>query len=179
VRTVVAVLAAGLSRRLGEPKQLLEYRGQTLIRHATIVALGAGGDTVVVTNHGDALRGLPVTILTNANADEGISSSIRVAVEHARGARILFTLCDQPLVTSDHLRALIATDAPIVATSYSGTVGVPAILAPEFHDELAALRGDRGARAIIERHLPEVVTIASESAAVDIDTLADLSKLRV
>ena len=179
MRTVVAVLAAGLSRRLGQPKQLLEYRGQPLIRHATVVALGAGVETVVVTNHGDALRGLPVTILANPGAAEGISSSIRIAVEHARDARILFTLCDQPLVTSDHLRAMIAASAPIVATSYAGALGVPAMLAPELHDELLGLRGDRGARAIIERHLPEVVAITSESAAIDIDTLADLAKLKV
>ncbi|HVS33926.1 MAG TPA: nucleotidyltransferase family protein [Thermoanaerobaculia bacterium] len=177
MRTVVAVLAAGLSRRLGQPKQLLDFRGQPLIRHAASVALGAGAETIVVTNHGDALHGLPITILPNPNAAEGISSSIRVAVLHARDARILFTLCDQPLVTSEHLRKLIATDAPIVATAYSGTCGVPALFSPQFHDELLALGGDRGARAVIEAHIPEVVVVDAKSASVDIDTMADVREI--
>ena len=180
MKTVAVVLAAGFSVRLGQPKQLLDFRGLPLVRHAAIVALGAGCDeTFVIGPYHDVLHGLPLTTIANPNASEGVSSSIRVAIENARGARILFTLCDQPLVTSEHLRALVACDAPIVATAYGDTIGVPAVFTPNLQDELLSLRGDRGARAVIQAHLPEVVAIASESAGVDVDTLSDYSKLGV
>ena len=139
------------------------------------MALGAGCDeTVVVTQYGDALRDLPLTILANPDAAEGVASSIRVAVAHARGARMLFTLCDQPLVTSEHLRALLAVDAPIVATAYSDTVGVPAVFSSRLADELLTLRGDRGARAIVQLHRADVVAVTFENASVDLDTPSDL-----
>jgi molybdenum cofactor cytidylyltransferase len=178
MKTVVAVLAAGLSRRLGQPKQLLDFRGLPLVRHAAVVALGADCDeTIVIGSFRQALAGLPVTVLDNPDAAEGMSSSIRIAVRHARGARILLTLCDQPLVGSEHLRALIATDAAIAATAYAGTIGVPAVFAPKFADELLGLRGDAGARAVIQAHRDEVVAVECEAAAIDIDTVADYGKL--
>lgn len=178
MKTVVAVLAAGSSRRLGQPKQLLDFRGRPLIRHAATVALGAGGDeTIVIGSFPEALEGLPVTMLENPHAEEGMSSSIRLAVRHARGARILFTVCDQPLIGPEHLRALLATDASIVATAYAGTVGVPAVFSPRFADELLALRGDTGARAVILAHRDEVIAIACEAASIDIDTASDYANL--
>lgn len=178
MKTVVAVLAAGLSRRLGRPKQLLDFRGLPLIRHAALTALGAGCDeTIVIGSFPEALAGLPVTMLDNPDAAEGMSSSIRMAVRHADGARILLMLCDQPLVGSEQLRALIATNAGIVATAYDGTLGVPAIFAPRFADELLALRGDAGARAVIHAHRDEVIAVECESAAIDIDTAADYDRL--
>lgn len=178
MKTLAVVLAAGASQRLGRPKQLLEFRGRPLVRHAAIVALAAGCDeTAVIGPFAEALRGLPVTTLENANATEGMSSSIRVAVDYARGRRVLFTLCDQPLVTSHHLQELVAIPAPIVATSYGDAIGVPAIFDPQFADELRALSGDTGARAVINAHQDLLVSIRFEAAAVDIDTFADYQKL--
>ena len=172
MKTVAVVLAAGFSKRLGRPKQLLQYRGEPLIRHAARTALGAGcHETIVIGPH---RVDLPVKVIDNPHADEGVASSIRLAVEYARGARILFTLCDQPLVHSEHLRALVATKAPIVATGYSGTAGVPAIFGPQFAAELLALKGESGAKAVIAAHLPEVVVIPFESASVDLDTASDV-----
>ena len=106
-----------------------------------------------------------------------MSSSIRLAVHHARGARILLMLCDQPLIDAGHLRALVATKAGIVATAYAGTVGVPAVFAPRFADELLALRGDTGARDVIRAHRDDVIAMECEAAAIDIDTAADYEKL--
>ena len=159
MRVVAVVLAAGASTRLGHPKQDHIYEGETLLARATRIAREAADEVIVIER------------ASNPDADEGIASSIRLGVERAgRDARILFTLCDQPLVTADHLRALIANDAPIVASGYAGIAGVPAIFAPRFADELLALRGDRGARSIIERHHDEVHVIPFEDAAFDIDT---------
>ncbi|HEV8658829.1 MAG TPA: nucleotidyltransferase family protein [Thermoanaerobaculia bacterium] len=176
---VCAVLAAGLSTRLGRPKQLLEFRGKPLIRHAAEVAVRVG-KTIVVVPSGqfhDLIKDLDVTIIDNDRPQDGVSVSIHRAVEAARGARILFTLCDQPLVTSEHLRALVAEDAPIVATGYRGIAGVPAVFAPQFASELLALRGDRGARSVIDAHRDETTVIPFEDAGVDIDTDADYLKL--
>ena len=177
---VAVVLAAGSSSRLGRPKQTLLYEGETLLDRAVRIAREAAGDVIVVERGAGVppARGTPALLVHNANPDEGIASSIRTGVAAAGAdARILFTLCDQPRVTAEHLRALIAIDAPIVATGYSGIAGVPAIFAPRFVPELLALRGDRGARAIIERHRDEVHVIAFEDAAIDIDDARDVQKL--
>lgn len=156
MRVVAIVLAAGFSRRLGKPKQDVVFEGETLLARATRIA-GEVADAVVV-----------VTRENNPDAEEGMASSIRAGVRLAGpDARLLITLCDQPLVTAAHLRALIAIDAPIVATGYAGIAGVPAIFAPELAPELLALRGDRGARAVIEMHGAKVVFF--EDAEVDVD----------
>ena len=155
-RVVALVLAAGFSRRLGRPQQALVYEGETLLDRATRIAREVADDVVVVTRE------------NNPDAEEGMASSIRAGVALAGpDVRLLITLCDQPLVPADHLRKLLAVDAPIVATGYAGIAGVPAIFAPELVPELLALRGDRGARAIIESHGARVVFF--EDAAVDVD----------
>jgi molybdenum cofactor cytidylyltransferase len=159
---VAIVLAAGFSRRLGSPKQSLVLGGETLLERAARIAREVADDVVVVTRE------------NNPDAEEGMASSIRRGVTLAGpGARLLITLCDQPLVTADHLRALIAIDAPIVATGYAGIAGVPAVFAPELAPELLALRGDRGARSVIETHGARVVFF--EDAAVDVDTRSDIA----
>lgn len=163
MRVVAIVLAAGSSSRLGRPKQELVFDGETLLARATRIAREVADDVIVVTRE------------NNPDADEGIASSIRAGVRAAGEARVLILLCDQPLITAAHLRALIAVDAPIVATGYRGIAGVPAVFAPELIPELLALRGDRGARVVIEKHGAHVIPF--EDAGVDIDTDADLHQV--
>lgn len=165
MRLVAIVLAAGSSSRLGRPKQHVVYRGETLLARAGRIAREVADEVIVITRD------------NNPHADEGIASSIRAGVARSGEARLLIVLCDQPLITAEHLRALIAVDAPIVATLYNGIAGVPAVFAPELIPELLALRGDRGARVVIERHGDVTRTIAFEPAAVDIDTESDLLAL--
>jgi len=164
---VAIVLAAGSSRRLGRPKQDLVHEGETLVARATRIAHEVANEVIVIDR------------AANPHAEEGIASSIRAGVERAGSdARILFLLCDQPRITADHLRALIALDAPIAASGYAGIAGVPAIFAPRFVPELLALAGDRGARAIIERHRDEVRVVMCEDAAFDVDEGGDLQELQ-
>src|SRR5688572_27883283 len=99
MRVVAVVLAAGSSSRLGRPKQSIVFQGETLLERAVRIASEAADEVIVVTRE------------NNRDADEGIASSIRTGVAAAGHARILITLCDQPLITAEHLRALIAIDA--------------------------------------------------------------------
>jgi len=163
---VAIVLAAGFSTRLGTPKQEIVFQNETLVQRAERLARAVADHVIVVTPQ------------LNPDAAEGIASSIRVGVRMAgEDARTLIMLCDQPLITIEHLRNLLAIDAPISATGYSRIVGVPAVFAPEFASELLALRGDRGARAVIEAHRDVTRVVPFEDDAIDIDSEDDLRKL--
>jgi len=167
VSVVAVILAAGFSTRLGTSKQDIVFEGETLVERAERLARAVADEVIVVT---PAL---------NPDAAEGIASSIRAGVRLAGdNARVLIMLCDQPLITIEHLRELLAIDAPIVATGYADIAGVPAVFAPEFASELLALLGDRGARVVIEAHRDVTRVVPFEDAAVDIDSADDLRKLR-
>lgn len=170
------VLAAGASKRLGRPKQLVHFEGEPLVVRASRSALRVSQTVVVIASDAvrNALNGLDVTIVENTQANEGMASSIRCGVAATNGD-VLIMLCDQPQVTSEHLRALVNAHAPIAASGYSGISGVPAFFAAKYRDELLALRGDAGARSIIDAHRHEVVTIPFEAAAFDVDTDAAIS----
>ena len=99
------ILAAGASTRIGMPKQLLQFRGQTFLRHAASVALEAGGQPVVVVAGANAaacresLRALDVLEVENQQWESGISSSVRVGIEalvtpNPRIAAVVLMLCD-------------------------------------------------------------------------------------
>jgi molybdenum cofactor cytidylyltransferase len=170
----VIVLAAGFSRRFGSAKQLHLIDGEPMVRRAATIAVSIGPAIVVIPSNAplirDALHGLDVAIVENAGAEEGMASSIRAGVS-ARDGDVVITLCDQPRITSAHLAALITTGAPIAATAYADTLGVPAFFAKRFRNELLALRGDRGAKAVLAAHRSEVVAIELEAAADDLDVL--------
>ncbi len=183
-----AILAAGTSSRLGQPKQLLEIDGQTLIRRTARAALDAdiARVTVIVadSSHGqavaDELRDLAVEIVVNFDWLEGMASSVRRAVAAAGEANaLLLTPCDLPRLSSEHLRALIEKyqrkNAPIVASRYNETLGAPLIIARELWPELLELRGDVGARRVIMRH--DANFIEWPDGAFDVDTREDWANL--
>lgn len=164
MRVTVVILAAGFSRRLGHPKQLVMWDGEPLLVRSARIARAACDDVVVVTRPEFAGLLSDVRIVLNENAEEGIASSIRLGVAACEDA-VLLMLCDQPHVTAAHLRAMIETNAPLVATGYAGVVGVPALFGPQYRDALLALRGDRGAQAL----LGGAVVVRCEEAAIDVD----------
>ena len=172
------VLAAGASKRLGRPKQLVPFQREPLVVRASRAGAGVGPTIVVIPADAPAIRealsGLSVWIVENSEAREGMAFSIRRGLDETSGD-VLITLCDQPLVTSDHLKALVAAGAPIAATGYNGISGVPAFFAAKFREELYSLRGDSGARRVIDAHRDEVVTIPFEPAGFDVDTDAAIS----
>ncbi|HXG37824.1 MAG TPA: nucleotidyltransferase family protein [Bacteroidota bacterium] len=185
----ILLLAAGGSTRYGSPKQLLPFRGKPLIRHLTEVALQSkASDTYVVLGAeakkiSQELSGLPVRLIVNEEWQEGIGSSLRAGVQALPKTTeaALIMLGDQPLVTSAHLNSIIeahqSTGKPIVASAYSGTLGVPVIFARRFFPELQRLSGDTGAKQIIQNHSGEVAGIPFPDGVVDIDTPRDLQHL--
>lgn len=182
------VLAAGGSSRLGVPKQLLTFRGESLVRLAAKSALESVCDRVVVVigNQSHQLRqeidDLPVSIVENGNWRSGISSSIRAGLEKISSpGGIVITLCDQPFMTTTVLNELISTHCktrrPIIASSYGTIRGVPAFFAPELFNELGSLTKDEGARRIIESHPEKVAVVKFPQGAIDIDTPEDYERL--
>ncbi len=189
------LLAAGLSRRFGRPKQLVEWRGKPLIVHMAEMALASRLRHVIVVLGSAAsevrralaplLHDPRLRIVFNAEYEEGQASSIR------RGLRALepgaeaamFLTCDQPLLTASLLDALIdafVAHRPLICYPvHEGMRGSPVIFAAELFPELMALSGDVGGRVLIEKYRARVheQKIPSAKPLADVDTPADLLAL--
>jgi molybdenum cofactor cytidylyltransferase len=185
----VLVLAAGASSRFGSPKQLVRLNGRPLLHSAVSRAVEVTGHavTVVLGANAHELSGLlkhtPASITINRDWAEGLASSIRAGIHSVPGTvdAAMVCLADQAAVTAEDLRRLVGTwkrnTDSIVAALYSGDVGAPAIFPRWCFRELLELRGDRGARMLMQRHADRLVRVPMPSAAVDIDTPEDLLNL--
>jgi CTP:molybdopterin cytidylyltransferase MocA len=186
------VLAAGASSRLGTPKQMIDFRGEPLVRRAARAAMEAGASPVVVVLGGEAesiapaLAGLEnVSPVVNERWQSGLASSVAEGMREVRRRcplcdAVLITTADQPLVGREALRALLDAfkgDARLVAAEYAGTIGVPAVIGSEHFDAMLALEGDVGAGRWLRTKLSEVRRVALPEAAVDIDTAEDRAML--
>jgi molybdenum cofactor cytidylyltransferase len=189
MRTGCAILAAGASRRLGFPKQLVQLCGEPLVRRAVNSALrsAATATAVIVGAHApavrEALRPVQVVTLDNPNWNEGMAASVRVAARWAEDAgfeALLLALCDQLALNTAHLDRLLAAgenSTSIVASRYAGRRGVPALFPRRHFLELSTLRGDRGARELLSR-AANVIEIAWPEGELDLDLPQDLPLAR-
>lgn len=189
MKLVTIVLAAGSSNRFGSTKQLQNYRGKPLARHAVCLAEAVcGGRSILVLGHAwrDVLAAcapLQGFFVTNDKYQSGIASSIVQgvgAVEHIADA-VLLLLADQPLITENHLHALVAkwrqSTTAIVASSYADTLGPPVIFPARCFTKLQSLQGDCGARRVIATDPRKVHSLPFEDAAFDIDRPDDLQAI--
>ena len=186
------VLAAGASRRMGQPKQLLALAGRPLVQHAIDAAAGASVDTIVLVlgHEAEAIRSavtLPprTRVVVNADYAAGQSTSLACGLAAAgdETTAAVVLLGDQPHVTAAlvdrMLAAFRAGDDAIVRPVWRDAGGAerpghPVVLARRVWPAVAALRGDAGARALFAAH-PEWVrelVIAGDPPA-DIDDLRD------
>lgn len=179
------VLAAGESKRMGEPKLLLKIRGKSIIEHV-VDAFKGMGDVVVVLGHGPrllipALKGLGLRWVINENYREGMASSFKKGLEQLRNCDAVFlALGDQPFVDRGFLaRAIDAWrgGAKIVSPVYQGKKGHPVLFDQSLFDEILALEKYETIRDVIHRHADERHLVeAGEWAVIDLDTPEDLRK---
>ena len=186
------IMAAGASRRLGQPKQLLEYKGESLIRRISKEALKAkiGNITVVLgydnKNIEKEITDLKVNVFFNEEWEEGLGASIRNGLKYILDNKpdtnaILLSMVDQPFVDAVHLKKLAnAYDAArkmIIASAYSGTFGVPVLIDSFYFDLLKELKGDEGGKKIFVNYIKDIVEIPFIEGSIDIDEKKDLKTL--
>jgi len=186
------ILAAGNSSRLGQPKQLLQFHGQTLVQRIVDAAEEAGCSPIVVVIGSDKdkvvreVKRTNAVIVENLNWNDGMGTSIRIGVQRLidiapNVGAIVLLVCDQPLVDSNTIEQLIAlgenTKKAIVASSYAGTLGVPAVFDRSCAEELLALDDGSGAKPIIFSNHERVSEFPFPKGEIDIDIAADYERL--
>ncbi len=180
------LLAAGSASRFGGDKLLHPLEdGVAISAHAARNLIAAGMEVVAVVKSGDfplydmlEQEGCSVTFFQHAA--QGMGASLAHGVEAARSADgWLIALGDMPRIRPDTIRRLeqaLAEGAAIVAPVYRGERGHPVGFGAQFRDELAALSGDSGARAVLERHQDKIRLIECDDPGVlyDIDRRTDV-----
>ncbi|MDD2556122.1 MAG: nucleotidyltransferase family protein [Syntrophaceticus sp.] len=181
------ILGAGLSRRLGRPKQLLRLGGKTIIEHVTenvlqtevcevIVVVGAYCQEVE-----QVLNLYPVKCIYNSRFKDGIGTSVaagaKVVAPHVKG--IMFVVGDQPLLSPEYMNQMLKFFLEKKPLILKPEKGMPAIFAEELRQELMALTGDIGGRQLIKKYREKVITFSAipENQSLDIDTQEDYQRV--
>jgi molybdenum cofactor cytidylyltransferase len=184
------ILAAGGSTRMGgEPKQLLHYKGQSLMRRISETALSTQAGPVVVVLGANRerivpeLAGLPLTLVDNAAWQTGMASSLKTGlaalyITHKDIDAVMVLLTDQPLVSVGLLLHMLDTyvtnDKGIVACRYDDQLGVPVLFDRNYIEQMLQLEGDKGAKWIIVKHRKDCIEIPFEAGAIDLDSKRDV-----
>lgn len=188
----VLIIAAGESKRMGSPKQLLNIEGETLINRMihivkkavnfpVYVVLGASAESIQA-----QLPKLDVKIVHNAHWQEGMASSIRIGLNTAKAQNpetdgLMVVVCDQPYITESTISSLLELqeekDTQMAAAYYDDVMGTPALFHQTIFDEILSLKGDIGAKKIIQSRPEEVAKLHFEKGLLDIDTKEDYQAL--
>lgn len=182
----IIILAAGASRRMGSPKQLLKIDNQTLIEKAigitqtlanqqTVVVLGANAEKII-----PLIPSLPaLDFIFNEYWEQGMGTTLKAGVEFLLNKKrdlsaIIVMVCDQPYLTTKKLEELIdkfhRTKADIIATTYNDIKGVPALFSQKLFTKLIGLNKDEGARKIIKKYKGTLEIVDFPEGIYDLDT---------
>lgn len=188
----ILILAAGQSKRLGSPKQLLPFGGTTLIVRVAEIACQSKLYPVITVlgAHAEMIKGylnIPgLNVVINPEWEEGMASSVRKGLASMEELfpkvdGIIILVCDQPHLEHDVITRLIdaqdESGLPAAAASYGGKLGTPALFHKSLFPELLQLKGDKGARKLLESMREDVVDVPFEKGVVDIDTTEDYERL--
>jgi len=186
------VLAAGQSKRLGRPKQLLEFEGQSLLNRLLgilkkssnhPIGLVLGANALLIEQQ---LTETNIHVIVNPDWEEGMASSIRLGVQemtqHLPGLDgLMILVCDQPHITENQIKSLFQLqqekDLPLAASYYSGVVGTPVLFHRSIFADLLSLKGDIGAKSVIQQREKEVARLDFEKGMIDIDKPEDYEQL--
>ncbi len=191
-RCGVLIVSAGERKRLGTPKQLLQFEGQSLINRLVNIVrdavqfpitlvLGAAADAIEAQLTDDNLH-----VVINEEWREGMGSSIRVGLNQILKSDtnidgVLILVCDQPFIKSESIQSLIqmqqSTGLPMAACFYEGIVGTPALFHQSMFSDLLKLVGDTGAKKIMKDQMVDVAKLNLEKGVIDIDTMEDYQKI--
>lgn len=188
----IIILAAGSSSRLGRPKQLLAYKGKTLLQHAIDAAKGTDAEKVmVVLGSGreliaNQIDDNQIITLENSNWESGLASSIKAGINELKAIcpdidGAILMVCDQPYTDSSILKSLLDKQADtgnaIVGCTYDDTKGIPALFHSSLFPELLALEGDSGAKKLFEKYKKVSSFVSFKLGGIDIDTSEDYKNL--
>jgi molybdenum cofactor cytidylyltransferase len=183
------VLAAGEARRMGETKQLLPWRGKTVLGHVLDTLLSSSVDEVILVLGHEAERVLEkvaireIKVVFNPDYQKGMSTSLRRGLRAMNKAAegFLVVLADQPAITPEIIDRLIDSfrrvqpGKNIVAPSFRGRRGHPVLFGRKYREEFGGLTGEVGGREILARHPEDILALEVDTDAVliDLDTPED------
>jgi len=180
------ILAAGEGRRFGSPKQLAPLRGRPLLEHAleamaqahsvgpVVVVLGAHAEAILAAV---ALHGAQPVIAQDWADGQAASLRAGVAALAERVDAIAITLGDQPAISPAAIDAVAGSrdaGSPAVRASWAGRPGHPVLLERSLFERVGELRGDEGARSLLEHARVRLVACDGLGADADVDTPAQL-----
>ena len=190
--TGIIILAAGSSSRFGGIKQLLQFNNKTLIEHVIDEATNAELNPVVVVTGAYAnevskkIDNKKITIVFNEHWETGMASGIVAGLQKALIVNnaienIIIAVCDQPYISSLLFQQLSDKNGEsgksIVASSYAGTFGTPALFSKKYFNELLNLKGDEGAKSLIRKYNSETTSVLFKKGNIDVDTQKDYEEL--
>ena len=190
--TGIIILAAGSSSRFGNTKQLLHFKGKTLLQHTMEEAAEAGAEPVVVVTGANAdeiskeIKNEKIEIVFNKDWEQGMASGIIIGLKKAislnnKMEKAIIAVCDQPFISSSLFQQLYQKQNEsakyIVACCYADTIGTPALFTQKYFDVLMKLKGDEGAKKLMKTYSEDVATVDFPKGYIDIDTKEDYENL--
>lgn len=192
MKTGIIILAAGSSSRLGRPKQLLDYKGKTLLQtvinealetscRPVITVLGANAKEIASQHQHDQ-----VNFVINESWENGMASSIVAGLSaiirnNSEIESIIIAVADQAFIKMSNFNNLIEkqkeTGKNIIASTYAETIGTPVLFKKDYFEALLSLTGAEGAKKILKQYPQDVETVVFEHGEIDIDTETDYNNL--
>lgn len=192
MKTAIIILAAGNSSRMGKPKQLLDFKGKTLLQTVmdealktdcspVTVVLGANVEEILVKHQNNQLN-----FVINKSWETGMASGIvaglsSVIEKNDKTESIIIAVADQVFIKMSTFNNLIEkhlkTGKNMIASAYAGTMGTPVLFGKVYFDALLSLKGTEGAKKLLKQYPQDVETVVFEGGEIDIDTETDYNNL--